>query len=239
MFKKICLLLFFSFLFLAINVQASNNLEEKYFNIDIGEMEEQGYYIDDINDVIEFIEISNTIDNVSSTIIPNQLVAESVDGSLKQVSADVVINVEKLNSLNNNGNPVKLVIGDAKAITDIEFEELCRIVQSEAGSQDIVGKILIANVIFNRIDSSRFEANNIHDVIFAKGQFSPVSNGSYFSCVISEETKTAVTQALNGVDYSDGATFFMARKASNRLAVTWFDTSLSYLFRHGGHEFFK
>lgn len=238
MFKKISFLFCIFLLFFGTKVYASR-LDEKYLNLDIGEMEEQGYFVDDINDVLEFIEISNSIENVSSTIIPNQLVAESVDGSLKQVSAEVVINVDKLNSLNNNGTPVKLVIGDAKAITDIEYEELCRIVQSEAGSQDIVGKILIANVIFNRIASSRFEANNIHDVIFAKGQFSPVSNGTYFSCVVSEETKTAVTQSLNGVDYSDGATFFMARRASNKLAVTWFDTSLTYLFRHGGHEFFK
>lgn len=238
MFKKIFTLLFFTFFIFTINVHAFN-VEKEVLSIDINEMEEQGYFLDDINDVIEFIEISNSIDKVSSTIIPNYLVAESVDGSLKQVSSSVVVNIDRLNNLDGNQKTAKLVIGDAKVVTEKEFEELCRIVQSEAGGQDIVGKILIANVIFNRMDSPKFGANTIHDVIFAPGQFSPVSNGSFFTCKISDETRNAVTQALNGVDYSDGATFFMARKASNKLAVTWFDTALTYLFKHGGHEFFK
>lgn len=243
MFKKILYLLIPLCLFSISSVSATNIreefIEEEILEIDIGEMEEQGYFIDDVEDVLEFIELSNTIESSSSTIIPNQLVAESVDGSLKQVSAKVVINAERLNALSGNSNPIKLVIGDVKAVTEKEYEELCRIVQSEAGNQDIIGKVLIANVIFNRIESYRFEADNVHDVIFASGQFSPVSNGTYFTCKISDETREAVKQALNGVDYSNGATFFMARRASNRLAVTWFDTSLTYLFKHGGHEFFK
>lgn len=238
MLKKIVYSIFIM-LFFSIPSVFANSLDDEILEIDIGEMEEQGFFMDDVEDVLTFIELSNNIETSSSTIIPNLLVAESVDGTLKQVSANVVINVERLNNLSGNTNPVKLVIGDAKAVTEKEFEELCRIVQSEAGNQDIIGKILVANVIFNRVESPRFQANNIHDVIFAKGQFSPVSNGRYYRCIVSDETREAVTQALNGVDYSQGALFFMARKASTRLNVSWFDTSLTYLFRHGGHEFFK
>lgn len=237
MFKKIFLISTLIFFTAFLNTVYAVNMED-FIEIDIGEMEEQGYFIDDINDIMEFISLKNSIGEIHSTIIPNQLIAESSDGSLKQISAEIIVNVERLNIIEANSNPVKLVIGDVKAVTENEFEELCRIVQSEAGGQDIVGKILIANVIFNRIESSKFP-NNIHDVIFAPKQFSPVSNGSYFSCTVSDETRMAVTQALNGVDYSNGATYFMARSAANRYAVTWFDTSLTYLFKHGGHEFFR
>ena len=40
-------------------------------------------------------------------------------------------------------------------------------------------------------------------------------------------------------DYSQGALYFMNRGASESGAVSWFDGRLTFLFRHGGHEFFK
>ena len=45
--------------------------------------------------------------------------------------------------------------------------------------------------------------------------------------------------ALNGIDYSEGALFFVARKHAEEKNLNWFDNSLEFLFEHDGHEFFK
>ena len=123
-------------------------------------------------------------------------------------------------------------------ITEEELEIFEKIVQAEAGGQGLKGKILVANVILNRVHSSKFP-NNIKSVIMAPGQFSPVSNGRIWTVRVDDETRKAVRSALDGEDYSQGALYFMARSASSPGNVTWFDRALTRLFRYGGHEFFK
>ena len=129
----------------------------------------------------------------------------------------------------------------AEAFTDYtesDYNVLLRIVQAEAGGCDMKGKILVANVILNRVESDEFP-DTITDVVYEKRQFSPVSNGSINRCKVEQETVEAVDRALAGEDYSEGALFFMNRRASSGSNVRWFDTHLDYLFQHGGHEFFK
>lgn len=125
-----------------------------------------------------------------------------------------------------------------EVLSEEDYNNMLRIVESEAGVCDLKGKILVANVVINRVRSSKFP-NNISEVIFSPHQFSPVSNGTFYSCVVSKQTIEAVERALDGEDYSEGALFFMQRVASNPKAVRWFDSSLKYLFYHDGHEFFK
>lgn len=122
--------------------------------------------------------------------------------------------------------------------TDHDYEVLQRIVQAEAGICDAKGKILVANVIINRVKSGRFP-NNITDVVYQKHQFSPVGNGTINTCKVTEETIDCVNRALAGEDYSDGALFFMNRGASQSGNVRWFDGNLKFVLRHDGHEFFK
>ena len=123
-------------------------------------------------------------------------------------------------------------------ITGEELDLLEKIVQAEAGGEDLKGKILVANVILNRVNSSKFP-NDIKSVIMAGRQFSPVSDGRIWTVTVSSETKEAVQRALDGEDYSMGALYFMARSAADASNVTWFDRALTWLFKHGGHEFFK
>jgi N-acetylmuramoyl-L-alanine amidase len=126
------------------------------------------------------------------------------------------------------------------AVKDVQMLE--RIVQAEAGGEDMIGKVLIANVIMNRVESRRFP-NSIKGVIFQQKngsyQFSPVGNGRYWSVSISKQTKEAVKKALSGVDYSKGALYFVARRRANPNSMRWFDNKLDWLFKHGGHEFYK
>lgn len=122
-----------------------------------------------------------------------------------------------------------------------DIEALCRIVEAEAGSEDEDGKLLVANVVLNRVESDNFP-DTVTEVVFQseKGvsQFSPVSNGRYYQVTVSEETKAAVERALYGEDISEGALYFVARSYADSGKMNWFEANLKYLFNHGGHEFY-
>lgn len=125
-----------------------------------------------------------------------------------------------------------------RSYTASDYDLLKRIVEAEAGGCDIKGRILVANVIINRVCDEEFP-NTITGVIYQKSQFSPVSDGRLYSCKVSDLTVEAVDRALSGEDYSQGALYFMNRRRSQSKNVSWFDRSLTYLFDHDGHEFFK
>jgi len=64
-------------------------------------------------------------------------------------------------------------------------------------------------------------------------------DGRYYTVDVSEDTKSAVSDALRGVDYSNGALYFMERALADSSNVSWFDRSLTRLFRYHCHEFYK
>lgn len=127
-------------------------------------------------------------------------------------------------------------------LTKEEWEILCRIVEAEAGNQDEDGKLLVANVVLNRVRDDAFP-DSVTEVVFQKSngvtQFSPVSDGSFYRVKVSEETTEAVQRALSGEDISEGALYFAAREFAASDKMKWFDTKLTFLFSHGGHEFFR
>ena len=130
---------------------------------------------------------------------------------------------------------------DVPDISDEDYENLLRIVEAEAGGEDETGKLLVANVVLNRVKNEAFP-DTVTDVIFQKEngvcQFSPVSDGRFYSVKVSEGTVEAVDRALNGEDVSQGALYFVARNHANPEYMNWFDTKLTWLFAHGGHEFY-
>ena len=113
--------------------------------------------------------------------------------------------------------------------------------EAEATGEDIYGKILVANVVLNRVISEEFP-NTVKEVVFQKigsaYQFSPTKDGRYWSVTISKSTKQAVKKALNGEDYSKGALYFFARKLTTSKKANWFDTSLQQVVKYGCHEFY-
>lgn len=127
-------------------------------------------------------------------------------------------------------------------LTDTQIDLLCHLVEAEAGGEDYEGKVLVANVVMNRVNSPKFP-NTVEGVIMQKdehgAQFSPVSDGRLFRVVVSHQTRLAVEDVLYGEDLSKGAIFFMARKSSNPSNVSWFDRSLCYVCKHGNHEFYR
>lgn len=140
------------------------------------------------------------------------------------------------------GGLIKVYAGDTPLlITEEDKEILLRIVEAEATCEDVKGRMLVANVIMNRVVSKGFP-DSIAEVVFQNNgvtyQFSPIKDGRYWTVKVSAETREAVERVLAGEDYSQGALFFAARSMANKKAMSWFDSSLKFLFRHGVHEFF-
>ncbi len=127
-------------------------------------------------------------------------------------------------------------------ISSTEKKILQRIVEAEATGEDLTGKMLVANVVLNRVHNKEFP-DNIEGVVFQKNgsvyQFSPIKDGRYYKVEISDETKKAVERVLKGEDKSEGALYFMSRSMARPSSVTWFDRSLTRIFKHGTHEFYK
>lgn len=126
-------------------------------------------------------------------------------------------------------------------ISKEDYEILLKIVEAEAGGEDEKGKILVANVILNRVKDPAFP-DTVKEVVFQQengtSQFSPIADGRFYSVTVSEETEEAVDKALCGEDVSQGALYFACRKSADPERMKWFDDNLELLFSYGGHEFF-
>jgi spore germination cell wall hydrolase CwlJ-like protein len=127
------------------------------------------------------------------------------------------------------------------SLSDDDIDVLCRIVEAEAGGEDENGKLLVANVVLNRVADNSFP-DTVRAVVFQSdsntSQFSPVANGKYYQVTVSDETKNAVNRALAGEDISGGALYFVARKYADGSKISWFENNLKFLFNYGGHEFY-
>lgn len=167
--------------------------------------------------------------------------AESVDKQEKAAVVTEHVSLERLESLERIIPYEILKPRYCIEVSEKDLDTLMRIVEAEAGGEDRTGKLLVANVVINRVRNKKFP-NNVTDVVYQKAQnvtqFSPVSNGRIDEVSISEETKEVVYSALRGEDISGGALFFMARKYAVPENVAWFDSQLTYLFSYGGHDFY-
>ena len=80
------------------------------------------------------------------------------------------------------------------AISAEELKLLANIIYCEAGSESYVGKVAVGNVIMNRVKSAS-QPNTITEDVYAKGQFSPVRNGSLQRALSSDKADAACYQA--------------------------------------------
>ena len=76
-----------------------------------------------------------------------------------------------------------------------EFDLMSRVVEAESDRSDnLEGRVLIAEVILNRVESADF-ANDITGVCYQSGQFEVVSNGMIYSVGRTELSDAAVCEA--------------------------------------------
>lgn len=112
---------------------------------------------------------------------------------------------------------------------------LARIISAEARGESVEGQIAVGNVVMNRVRSNQFP-NTIKDVVFQKGQFSPVTNGS----IHKDPTQTALESARKVLDgqvvVSNDALYFYSPKYTGR--SNWI-RSRTVLHEIGTHRFAK
>ena len=116
---------------------------------------------------------------------------------------------------------------------------LYRIVEAEATNGDKQSKKNVAHVILNRVKSNKFP-NTISGVVFQKHQFSPISDGRFYSVEIKESTKQAVIEAYEEGDTTGGALYFANMSCvTNANTRKWFN-SMTCLFKDSiGHSFYR
>lgn len=112
---------------------------------------------------------------------------------------------------------------------------LSRIISAEARGESVEGQIAVGNVVMNRVRSNQFP-NSIKGVIFQKGQFSPVMNGS----IHKSPTQTALESARKVLDgqvvVSNDALYFYSPKYTGR--SNWI-RSRTIVREIGTHRFAK
>ena len=118
-------------------------------------------------------------------------------------------------------------------MTAEEYEMLLRIVEAEAGGEDTEGKILVANVVLNRVESSRF-SSTVRGVLYARDQFTPVMDGSFDEAVPNDACRNALDMVIHGWDESEGALFYEFCEGES-----WHSKNLKLLTEHCNTRFYE
>ena len=113
---------------------------------------------------------------------------------------------------------------------------LAKIAMAEAEGESTEGKAMVIMVVMNRVESKDFP-DNIMDVIFDEGQFSPVKEGGrFYTTEPDEDCWAALDLIMQGWDESEGALYF---EAIYNGEDTWHSRNLEYIKTVGNHNFYK
>ena len=165
---------------------------------------------------------------------PEEEPAETSAGTPEEAEEQIPEEAEE----NVEAQEAEPVVSDqCYGLDEQEYEILLKIVEAEAGGEDTTGKMLVANVVMNRVRSGQFP-NTIYEVVYqrsdGKAQFSPTADGRIDQVSVSSDTVEAVSRVMNGEDVSAGAMYFRATSSRE----DWFDQSLNRVLEHGNHIFY-
>ncbi len=110
---------------------------------------------------------------------------------------------------------------------------LSRVIFSESGTQSLEGMLGVGNVVLNRVDNPSFP-DSVYDVIFQKGQFSVVDNGTIYRTPHLRSI-IAAKLCLEGYNTVEDCLYFLNPRISNS---AWFRNNLSFYASIGEHDFF-
>lgn len=96
--------------------------------------------------------------------------------------------------------------GGASPGHDSDVYLLARVVYGEARGETYTGKVAVAAVVLNRVESSKFP-NSMAKVVYQPGAFSIVDDGQ-INLSPDQESLRAARDAINGWDPSGGALFY-------------------------------
>jgi len=128
------------------------------------------------------------------------------------------------------------------SISQKDYDVLLKIVEAEAGGEDLFLRTLIANVVINRMQNDYYP-NTIEEVVFQNDgktyQFTPIKDQRYYKVTVSETTIIAVNQALAGYDNSNGALAFVDPSNTSDKVMSWFNNNLDFVLSYGDVSFYS
>ena len=174
--------------------------------------------------------------------MPAETAAEIPAETVAEMPAEIPAEAEaRFEEGMEEAEPTDADSGRVYELSEEDYDALLRLVEAEASGEDIKGKMLVANVVLNRVESSSFP-DTVKEVIYqrhnGRAQFSPVATGKIDRVAVSEETVEAVERALCGEDESCGALYFVAPAYADAANHRWFQKNLTWLFSYNGHEFY-
>lgn len=137
--------------------------------------------------------------------------------------------------LSNNASVPTHLKGDAPYTSD-ELYWLSKIVSAEAKGEINTGKVAVANVILNRVESDEFP-NTIYGVIFDNKygvQFTPTADGSIYNTPTSDSV-IAAKRALLGEDVSRECLYFLNPQTATN---SWIIKNRKFYKTIGNHDFY-
>ncbi len=183
----------------------------------------------------------STMEHYSDEIRMNRVVdsGEEVLAGASRVDRRVIRRAAFLREADSAGQVGDLAQQTVRSnlMPEEEYDTLLHIVEAEATGGDITSKMMVAGVVLNRVEDPCFP-DTISGVVFEKDQFSPVSDGRFYSCEVTEDTIEAVARVLSGENCSEGALYFVARDSAADSELSWFDEALTWLFYYGGHDYY-
>ena len=123
---------------------------------------------------------------------------------------------------------------DSEAYQEDVLYWLSHIINAESGNQPLTGKIAVGNVVLNRVASPRFP-DTVYEVIFQKGQFSPVANGS-INLTPNAESVIAAKLCLDGANTVGNAIYFLNPRVSPN---SWAARNRTHVATIGAHAFYQ
>lgn len=146
----------------------------------------------------ELAELNPQIDNldmiyIGQTLHINKLETDPASMATLanlETRVDTVARIREAKTEAASANAVK-----ALPFSHAEIDLLARLVRAEAATEPYEGKVAVACVVLNRIESPKFP-NSIKEVIYQKGQFQPVRNGQ-INKPADEDSIKAVHEALS------------------------------------------
>ncbi len=135
--------------------------------------------------------------------------------------------------VSNNYDPEVYSKTSNKKFSDYEINLMYKIVNAEAGNEPYSGKLAVASVILNRIDSNMFP-DSVAGVVYQKNQFSPVSNGT-----INKKPNQGSIQAVNQVISGSGRTYGILFFYAPSIVHSKYLESRKFVMRIGGHVFLR
>lgn len=114
---------------------------------------------------------------------------------------------------------------------------LSRIISAEAKGEPFRGQIAVGNVVLNRV-ASRDYPNTIYEVIFDKKygvQFTPAANGTIYEAPTVSAIRAAKA-CLEGYTLSGSILYFFNPSVATS---QWIANNCTYVFRIGGHVFYR